>query len=76
MVNRSVITTGHCARYGRRSGWYSRTGYPLFAPTVYQDVAFGPLNLGMSTDEIQATVARSLMAVGLTGYEKRPPHQT
>ena len=47
----------------------------LFAPTVYQDVAFGPLNLGMTPDEIQAAVARLLAAVGLTGYEKRPPHQ-
>jgi cobalt/nickel transport system ATP-binding protein len=47
----------------------------LFAPTVYQDVAFGPLNLGMAPDEIRATVTRSLAAVGLTGYEKRPPHQ-
>ncbi|MGB7787540.1 energy-coupling factor ABC transporter ATP-binding protein [Methanoregula sp.] len=47
----------------------------LFAPTVYQDVAFGPLNLGMTPDEIRATVTRSLAAVGLSGYEKRPPHQ-
>jgi len=47
----------------------------LFAPTVYQDVAFGPLNLGMSQERIQAAVSRSLAAVGLTGYEKRPPHQ-
>jgi cobalt/nickel transport system ATP-binding protein len=47
----------------------------LFAPTIYQDVAFGPLNLGMTQDEIRSAVARSLAAVGLTGYEKRPPHQ-
>ena len=47
----------------------------LFAPTVYQDVAFGPLNLGMTQDEIQEVVKRSLAAVGLSGYEKRPPHQ-
>ena len=47
----------------------------LFAPTVYQDVAFGPLNLGMTPDEIKTTVTRSLAAVGLSGYEKRPPHQ-
>jgi cobalt/nickel transport system ATP-binding protein len=47
----------------------------LFAPTIYQDVAFGPLNLGMTPDEIKATVTRSLAAVGLSGYEKRPPHQ-
>ena len=47
----------------------------LFAPTVYQDVAFGPLNLGLPPDEIRETVTRSLAAVGLNGYEKRPPHQ-
>jgi len=47
----------------------------LFAPTIYQDVAFGPLNLGMTPDEIRTTVTRSLAAVGLSGYEKRPPHQ-
>ncbi|HXX55675.1 MAG TPA: ATP-binding cassette domain-containing protein [Methanoregula sp.] len=47
----------------------------LFAPSVYQDVAFGPLNLGMTPEEIRKTVARSLAAVGLSGYEKRPPHQ-
>jgi cobalt/nickel transport system ATP-binding protein len=47
----------------------------LFAPTVYQDVAFGPLNLGMTPGEIKATVTRSLAAVGLSGYENRPPHQ-
>ncbi len=54
---------------------FQKSDTQLFAPTVYQDVAFGPLNLGMTPDEIQAAVARSLMAVGLTGYEKRPPHQ-
>jgi cobalt/nickel transport system ATP-binding protein len=47
----------------------------LFAPTVYQDVAFGPLNLGMEPDEIKKVVARALLEVGLVGYEKRPPHQ-
>ena len=29
----------------------------------------------MTPDEIKATVTRSLAAVGLSGYEKRPPHQ-
>jgi cobalt/nickel transport system ATP-binding protein len=46
----------------------------LFAPTVYQDVAFGPLNLGLPEDKIRDSVTRTLYAVGLTGYEKRPPH--
>lgn len=46
----------------------------LFAPTVYQDVAFGPLNLGLGEDEIRQAVSDALFAVGLTGYERRPPH--
>ena len=46
----------------------------IFAPTVYQDVAFGPVNLGLPQDEVQRAVRHALFAVGLSGYEKRPPH--
>ena len=47
----------------------------LFAPTVYQDVAFGPINLGLGKNEVKTLVTQGLNAVGLAGYEKRPPHQ-
>jgi cobalt/nickel transport system ATP-binding protein len=43
----------------------------LFCPTVREDVAFGPLNLGLSRDEILARVSDSLRVVGLAGYEHR-----
>ncbi|MEK7321848.1 MAG: ATP-binding cassette domain-containing protein [Pseudomonadota bacterium] len=43
----------------------------LFCPTVFDDVAFGPLNLGLPIDEIHARVAESLALVGLTGFEER-----
>ena len=46
----------------------------LFAPTVYQDVAFGPLNLGLPEDEVRRAVTGALAAVGLHGFEARPPH--
>ena len=46
----------------------------LFAPTVEQDVAFGPLNLGLDKEEVKKRVKESLEAVGMTGYEKKPPH--
>jgi len=46
----------------------------LFAPTVWQDVAFGPVNLGMPADEVKNVVAEALHYVGLVGFEKRPPH--
>ena len=46
----------------------------IFAPTVFQDVCFGPLNLGMEKEEIRAKVDEALFCVGLKGFEKRPPH--
>ncbi len=46
----------------------------LFAPTVYQDVAFGPLNLGYSEEKVRTYVGYALQYVGLSGYERRPPH--
>jgi cobalt/nickel transport system ATP-binding protein len=43
----------------------------LFCPTVFDDVAFGPLNLGLSPSEIHARVQEALALVGLTGFEQR-----
>ena len=43
----------------------------LFCPTVREDVAFGPLNLGRSRDEVRADVAETLDSLGLAGYEDR-----
>ncbi len=43
----------------------------LFSPTVAEDIAFGPLNLGMSRAEAAATVGETLAAVGLSGFEER-----
>ncbi|NYT05180.1 MAG: ATP-binding cassette domain-containing protein [Methanomicrobiales archaeon] len=53
---------------------FQNSDMQLFAPTVYQDVAFGPLNLGMEHAAIETAVARSLRAVGLDGFEGRTPH--
>jgi cobalt/nickel transport system ATP-binding protein len=46
----------------------------LFAPTVYQDVAFGPINLGYAPEKVLRYVGFALQYVGLFGYERRPPH--
>jgi cobalt/nickel transport system ATP-binding protein len=43
----------------------------LFCPTVREDVAFGPLNLGCSQRETHERIASSLRQVGLQGYELR-----
>jgi len=46
----------------------------LFSPTVFEDVAFGPLHLGCPEEEVRARVSRALAAVGMSGYEKQMPH--
>lgn len=43
----------------------------LFCPTVAEDIAFGPLNLGKPGEEAARIVRHTLDAVGLPGYEER-----
>jgi cobalt/nickel transport system ATP-binding protein len=47
----------------------------LFMPSVRDDVAFGPLNLGLSPDEALARVREALEAVRMTYAADRAPHQ-
>ena len=47
----------------------------LFSPTVFEDVAFGPLHMGLPEDEIHDRVERALAAVGMAGIERRMPHR-
>jgi cobalt/nickel transport system ATP-binding protein len=46
----------------------------LFAPTVLEDVAFGPMNMGLSKEEVDNRVKEALIRVGMDGFEKKPPH--
>jgi cobalt transport protein ATP-binding subunit len=46
----------------------------LFSPTVFDDVAFGPLHLGIPEEEIHHRVERALAAVGMSGFGQRMPH--
>jgi cobalt/nickel transport system ATP-binding protein len=43
----------------------------LFSPTVLEDVAFGPLNLGRTRLEAAAIARRTLASLGLNGFEDR-----
>lgn len=47
----------------------------LFSPTVFDDVAFGPLHMGVPEAEIHARVERALAAVGMAGFERRTPQR-
>lgn len=46
----------------------------LFMPTVRDDVAFGPANLGLRGDELGARVTEALDAVGMGAHADRAPH--
>jgi cobalt/nickel transport system ATP-binding protein len=46
----------------------------LFMPTVRDDVAFGPANLGLRGPELEARVVRALDQVGMAEFADRPPH--
>lgn len=46
----------------------------LFMPTVHEDVAFGPSNLGLPEEEVRARVDKALKMVAMTAERDRPPH--
>jgi cobalt/nickel transport system ATP-binding protein len=46
----------------------------LFMPTVAEDVAFGPANLGVRGAELTARVDEALAAVGMAEHRDRAPH--
>ncbi|MBL0143779.1 MAG: ABC transporter ATP-binding protein [Betaproteobacteria bacterium] len=47
----------------------------LFMPTVREDVAFGPLNLGLPPGEVEARVKNALETVGAGHLERRAPYR-
>ena len=46
----------------------------LFSPTLFEDVAFGPTNMGYSEAEVGESVTKALNWVEMAGYEQRSPH--
>lgn len=46
----------------------------LFAPTLFEDVAFGPINMGLDTKDVEKRVLSALTEVELTGLEKKSVH--
>ncbi len=63
----------------RRSLWrhigmvFQNSADQLFCPSCWEEVAFGPQQMGLSTKEVEARVAEALGSVRLTGFEKRVP---
>lgn len=47
----------------------------LFAADVYRDVSFGPLNLGLSEDEVRHRVGEALTVLSIEDLAERPIHE-
>jgi cobalt/nickel transport system ATP-binding protein len=76
-----LVVAGIAASGARRRELCARVGLvfqdpddQLFMPTVGEDVAFGPRNLGLGKAEVDVRVAHALAAVGMDGSEERAPH--
>jgi energy-coupling factor transport system ATP-binding protein len=52
---------------------FQSPSHMLFAPTVYEELAFGPTNLNHPADQIEKEVKEAIEIVNLSGREKEPP---
>ncbi len=74
-VGGMVVGKPHLAEVRRRVGIvFQDPDDQLFMPTVGEDVAFGPANLGLRGAELDARVAEALAAVGMADVADRSPH--
>ena len=69
------VTKPNLAEVRRRVGIvFQDPDDQLFMPTVRDDVAFGPANLGLRGDALEQRVHEALAKVGMDDYADRPPH--
>ncbi len=74
-VNGEPVTEENLKEVRRKVGLvFQNPDDQLFSATVFDDVAFGPLNLGWPEERVRAAVADALEKVGLTGFAERAPH--
>jgi len=70
------VTPGTVARVRRSLGMvFQDPDDQLFMPTVEEDVAFGPTNLGLPPEEVRARVETALDRVGARHLLARPPYR-
>jgi len=71
-VHGTPLTASSAASIRRQVGLlFQSPDDQLFCPTVQEDIAFGPLNLGLPRDEVQRRIEHALNCVGLNGYAPR-----
>jgi cobalt/nickel transport system ATP-binding protein len=72
LFGKPVRTSGDFEEIRQRIGLlFQDPDDQLFSPTVIEDVAFGPLNLGKSKEEARNIARQTLADLGLQGFEER-----
>jgi cobalt/nickel transport system ATP-binding protein len=75
-IGDSLVTQKNVNAVRRTVGMvFQNSDDQLFMPTVFDDVAFGPLNLGLTEDDVKIKVTQALETVGAWHLEKRPPYK-
>jgi cobalt/nickel transport system ATP-binding protein len=75
VVDGLALVESNLAEVRRRVGLlFQDPDDQLFCPTVWEDVAFGPRQLGVEGPALSQHVSESLARVGLAGFEDRLPH--
>ena len=75
VVSGMAVTKETVADVRRRVGLvFQDPDDQLFMPTVSDDVAFGPANMGVRGTELAARVEHALEQVGMAEFARRPPH--
>ncbi len=75
LVHGEPITPGNVREVRKYVGLvFQNPDDQVFAPTVGQDVAFGPANLGLDEETIHHRVHEALRILGIEDLANRPPH--
>lgn len=76
VIGGTPVGPGTLAEVRRRVGLvFENPDDQLFTPSVEEDAAFGPLNLGLSREAARERVTEALRKVGLSGFERRDPRR-
>ena len=74
LLDGKPLAEGAAQLLWRRVGMvFQNAADQLFCPSCWEEVAFGPQQLGLAADEVADRVRRALAQVRLTGFEERPP---
>lgn len=66
---------GFSMSFRRRTGFvFQNSDAQLFSPTVRDEIAFGPLHMGLAPDEVEKRTEDTMHILGLEHLRERPPY--